>query len=402
MSPLVRTPDSVELNRIRPPFDAPPLDFDAAVRQLTPQLRRYATRRLNDAYEAEEVVHEALLRAYDHRDQFHSQDDLAAWSTCVAGRLAIDRIRVRNRSTLMAEVPEGTQAGRDTADVVVGKEQAMLALDSLDAMPTRQAAVLWAREVEGQPYIEIGDRFGMSEPAVRSTLCRVRKALRREFATRGGSLPSAGLLTISPWVDGLGWFERLRQSSVRLATAPSAVGMAAVSLFGGTLLTPWQTDTAKPPPAAIIYTVLAERPGLFSFAFGLLSTRPTTPPKAKKITAPTPATQAPVLSPVEAPTVVNAPSAPHVPRPTDVPPLAERLIDTSGLENICVRVTGTDLKVGGQHCDGQTQPTLLIGTDLPENPTGLKDVGVESNLLPCRDLAAGPVAQCRAVDKGHQ
>jgi hypothetical protein len=47
--------------------------------------------------------------------------------------------------------------------------------------------------VEGQGYDEIGQRFGMSEPAVRSILTRARKALRKEYASRGGTLPVAGL-----------------------------------------------------------------------------------------------------------------------------------------------------------------------------------------------------------------
>ncbi|MDP9181582.1 MAG: hypothetical protein M3P04_02240, partial [Actinomycetota bacterium] len=56
-------------------FDAPtlrlvppvPLDFDEAVRRIRPRLHRYAVRRLGDVHEAEELVQEALLRAYSNR-----------------------------------------------------------------------------------------------------------------------------------------------------------------------------------------------------------------------------------------------------------------------------------------------------------------------------------------------
>ncbi|MCA1722021.1 MAG: RNA polymerase sigma factor [Actinobacteria bacterium] len=159
---------------------AVPLDFDGAVRSITPRLQRYAARRLGDAHEAEELVQEALLRAYKNRAELLTEDDLAAWSTVVVGRLVIDRLRVRGRSVNVAEVPEGTRVSRDTADVVVARDEARTALDALDAMPARQAAVLWAREVEGMAYDEIGLRFGMTEPAVRSILTRARKALRKE------------------------------------------------------------------------------------------------------------------------------------------------------------------------------------------------------------------------------
>ncbi|MDP3713712.1 MAG: RNA polymerase sigma factor [Mycobacteriales bacterium] len=232
-----------------------PLDFDDAVRTLTPRLVRYATRRLGDVHEAEEVVQEALLRAYKHRAELLAEDDLAAWSTCVTGRLVIDRLRVRGRSTSVAEVPEGTRVGRDTADVVVARDEARTALDALDAMPPRQAAVLWAREVEGLAYDEIGARFGMTEPAVRSILTRARKALRKEYAARGGTLPAGGLAAIAPWADGLGWLERLRGVVGRVA-APAALGVVTTGLLAGGLLTLPSFDSVTPAPPAMTTTVV--------------------------------------------------------------------------------------------------------------------------------------------------
>src|SRR3954470_2858032 len=200
-----------------------PLDFDEAVRRITPRLQRYAPRRLGDRHEAEELVQEALLRAYKHGEQLQTEDDLIAWCTVVTGRLVIDRLRVRGRSVNVAEVPEGVRVGRDTADVVVARDEARMALDALDSMPARQAAVLWAREVEGQGYDEIGARFGMTEPAVRSILTRARKALRKEYAVRGGTLPVAGLSALAPWVVGKRWADRLRAAAGRMV-APAAIG----------------------------------------------------------------------------------------------------------------------------------------------------------------------------------
>src|SRR5205814_9001463 len=118
-------------------------------------LHRDAVRRLHDPHEAEEVVQEALLRAFQHRDKLVTEDDLMAWLTVVTRRLVVDRLRVRNRSTPVAELPHSGRAGRDTADVVVARDEARIALDALEAMPSRQASVLWAREVEGLSYDEI-------------------------------------------------------------------------------------------------------------------------------------------------------------------------------------------------------------------------------------------------------
>jgi RNA polymerase sigma-70 factor (ECF subfamily) len=177
-----------------------PAIFDEALRRAMPRLRRYASRRLIDQHEAEEVVQEALLRAFQHREQLATEDDLMAWLTVVTGRLTIDRLRVRGRMTPVAELPAGSRASRDTADVVVARDEARIALDALEAMPSRQASVLWAREVEGLSYEDICDRFDLTEPTVRSLLHRARRTLRREYADRGGTLPAMGLVALAPWL----------------------------------------------------------------------------------------------------------------------------------------------------------------------------------------------------------
>ena len=220
-----------------------PLDFDDAVRRVRPRLHRYAIRRLGDTHEAEELVQEALLRAYTHREQLLTEEDLSAWATVVTGRLVIDRLRVRGRSTSVADVPEGSRVGRDTAEVVVARDEARTALDALDAMPPRQASLLWAREVEGKSYEELCEQFGMTEPAVRSVLTRARKALRREYEQRGGTVPVGGLAVLAPWIAGLSWAQKLRQCANRL-TAPAVLGAAGIAALGGLVLSPFGGDTA--------------------------------------------------------------------------------------------------------------------------------------------------------------
>ena len=341
-----------------------PLDFDAAVRRITPRLQRYATRRLGDAHEAEELVQEALLRAYKSRDELLTEDDLAAWSTVVVGRLVIDRLRVRGRSVNVADVPEGTRVGRDTADVVVARDEARTALDALDAMPARQAAVLWAREVEGQGYDEIGLRFGMSEPAVRSILTRARKALRKEYALRGGTLPVAGLSALAPWVVGLRWADRLRAAAGRMV-APAAVGALGLGLLGGALGTPWSSDSPRP-----------------AIAIQSTSTGPITET----------ALQRPAVAPAARAAVAPRPVA-AAPRPR-----VRTLVQDSPVGTTCVSTAVGDRSAGagGGGCTPGTDPTgkLYVDTPLPDNPTGIREVGVESDRIDCTQLPDTPLTTC--------
>ena len=339
-----------------------PLDFDDAVRRLTPRLQRYATRRLGDAHEAEELVQEALLRAYKNREELRTEDDVAAWTTVVVGRLVIDRLRVRGRSVNVAEVPEGTRVGRDTAEVVVARDEARMALDALDAMPARQAAVLWAREVEGQAYDEIGRRFGMTEPAVRSILTRARKALRKEYALRGGTLPVAGLSAIAPWLVGMRWADRLRQAVGRV-TAPAALGVLTLGVIGGTL-GGGQWSDGRPTP------VIAQSVASAPTAQTVLD-RPAAAPVARAVAA-DPASR-------------HATTATRAVKPS----MVETHVKVS-----CTSYAGAG--AGREACAPtvERESSLYLAPSLPDNPTGVRDIGVKSDKIDCSQLPSTPVTYC--------
>jgi RNA polymerase sigma factor (sigma-70 family) len=345
-----------------------PLDFHEAVRSITPRLQRYAARRLGDAHEAEELVQEALLRAYKNRDELLTEDDLAAWSTVVVGRLVIDRLRVRGRSVNVAEVPEGTRVGRDTADVVVARDEARTALDALDAMPARQAAVLWAREVEGMAYDEIGLRFGMTEPAVRSILTRARKALRKEYESRGGTLPVAGLSALAPWVVGLRWADRLRSVATK-AAAPAAIGALGLGLVGGALSSP--LGGAAAPQPAVQQAVVQQS-----------AVAPVTSRVAAKPAAPAAAAPARIA---------------HTTSRTVVPAASKRTRSLAERTYVDCRATGGF--AGSESCITDKSPTstLYVGPTLPENPTHIRDLGIKSEKVDCSVLPATPVTHCSAA-----
>jgi RNA polymerase sigma-70 factor (ECF subfamily) len=330
------------------------LELEDALRRAVPRLRRYAARRLHDDHEAEEVVQEAMLRAFQHQSLFATEDDLMAWLTVVTGRLVIDRVRVRGRSVSVAELPPSSRATRDTADVVVARDEARIALDALEAMPSRQAAVLWAREIDGLSYDEICARFEMSEPTVRSVLHRARKTLRREYAMRGGTLPAVGLVALAPWLRGLRLAGRLGKVAKRgtTAAAVAATGMVATAILpigGGTI-----HPLAVPAPALRIN---AQQLVLH--------------PHARLHRHHATAAQHAITS-----ASVKTPASTTVPLPVN-PTCGQRLPGQHGVTADCAT---------------HHEPTLYV--KLPRNVDGTSEVGVSSNLLPCSAVPTTPVAEC--------
>lgn len=252
-SPLER-PSEVRLE----PTGGPAADlraeaaFDDILRRATPRLVRFAQRRLGNLHEAEEVAQEALLRTFQNRHKLATEDDVMAWATFATSRLVIDRVRVRGRSISMAEVPDGRHASPDTADIALARAETRIALDALDSLPGRQASVLWAREVEGLRYDEIGDRFGLSEPTVRSLLHRGRKALRRAYTVRGGTIPVGGVAILGPWLWPVKHAHRLRNAAVTLV-GTTALGVLGLSLFA--LSIPRVSAPSVPSPESAVVRI---------------------------------------------------------------------------------------------------------------------------------------------------
>jgi RNA polymerase sigma-70 factor, ECF subfamily len=328
------------------------IEFDEALRRAEPRLKRYAARRLHDDHEAEEVVQEALLRAFQHRHLLATEDDLMAWMTVVTGRLVIDRLRVRGRTTPVAELPATSRAGRDTADVVVARDEARIALDALEAMPGRQASVLWAREVEGLSYDEIGDRFGMSEPSVRSLLHRARRTLRREYAQRGGTLPAVGLIAFAPWLRGLRAAGRIRQVARRSAGAAT---MAATGLAVATVV-PFGAHTGPNT------TTPAMHPAL----------------RINADSSPTHHTRVhPAASAVSRPVATR-----EAIQPTSVP--------LPGAPALCAGQVGQHQLSAG--CDVHHNPTIRIS--LPIDVAGTNGVGISKPGKLCPFVPTTPVTTC--------
>lgn len=264
-------------------------DFDSFARVQHERLLRFANRRLADWHDAEEVAQETLLRAYQHWDGFTSVDGAAAWCTTVAWRLVVDRLRLRPRAVVTDELPEPTQHHRDAADVVAARQDAALALDVLEHLPGRQAAVLWARHIEGLSYDSIGERMAMTEPTVRSLLHRARASLRANYVRRGGEMPVGG--TVLPAL----WLRRLLRSCTR---QPAALLAAATLAVGASLiLLPSPAHGSSSLPAVVH---LPARQPQATFRLDATRTRPVKTHRAVAVPGLRPTTAAPPARPVVA------------------------------------------------------------------------------------------------------
>ncbi|WP_152046267.1 sigma-70 family RNA polymerase sigma factor [Aureimonas psammosilenae] len=159
---------------------------DIDVIGLLGPLRRYALSLTRDPNEAEDLVHDALVRAMEKRDQFQTGRALRPWLMSILHNRFVDQLRSRRAEALRnAEIglrvdpaAEGSQHGAARlADV----RRAFMAL------PDEQRAALHLVSVEGLSYDEAAASLGIPVGTLVSRLSRARQRLREWEA---GETPS--------------------------------------------------------------------------------------------------------------------------------------------------------------------------------------------------------------------
>lgn len=149
-------------------------------------------------HEAEDVVQEAYVRAYEHLNQFEGRSSFSTWLTRIATNVARARIRSRRRERRrLAHLVGCRGAGADsaggepmtlshqhTANVPLPEQRACAAelrdaiAVALQALPRPMRSVFVLREVEGLDTEETAQSLGITPANVKVRLHRARGELR--------------------------------------------------------------------------------------------------------------------------------------------------------------------------------------------------------------------------------
>ncbi len=171
--------------------------------QYRRELTGYCYRMLGSAFEAEDAVQDAMVRAWKAMDSFEGRSAVRSWLYRIATNVCLDMLRGRQRRALAMDLgPAGTADsfrgvtraehawvtpipdGRvvpndgDPAAVAEAKESIRLAfVTALQHLPARQRAVLILREVLRWRATEVAELLDTSVAAVNSALQRARATL---------------------------------------------------------------------------------------------------------------------------------------------------------------------------------------------------------------------------------
>lgn len=161
--------------------------FLEAVAELRPELHRYCSRLTGSAIDGEDVVQDALAKAFYSLALQPEPPPLKPWLLRIAHNCAIDFLRRYERRAVepMAVLPEP-----QTLEESVGPDVVRLSLSSFTSLPVLSRSAVIMKDVLGLSLEEIADTIGSTVPAVKAALFRGRSALKAQLQPE-----------VTPWRD---------------------------------------------------------------------------------------------------------------------------------------------------------------------------------------------------------
>jgi len=166
--------------------------FESLVRRYDRNVFRIAQHITQNREDAEDVVQDAFLKAYQNLGQFQGQSKFYTWLVRIAVNEALMRLR-RRRPERMVSIDEDVKTEEDSmpreiADWSPNPEQQYTQAElkdilgkTIQGLPPSFRTVFVLRDVEGLSTEETATALELSVPAVKSRLLRARLQLRERL-----------------------------------------------------------------------------------------------------------------------------------------------------------------------------------------------------------------------------
>ena len=140
-------------------------------------LRRYARSLVRNADDAEDLVHDALVRAYERKSTFRRGANLRSWLLSIVHNAHVDRLRrdrslSRRHDAAVTEMEQSLPAGQEHA------VRLALVRDAFFNLPEEQRAALHLVAIEDMPYAQAAETLGIPVGTLMSRISRARASLR--------------------------------------------------------------------------------------------------------------------------------------------------------------------------------------------------------------------------------
>jgi RNA polymerase sigma-70 factor (ECF subfamily) len=168
--------------------------FEIIMRRHNQRLYRVSRAILRNDGEAEDVMQDAYVRAYEHLDQFAGRAKFSTWLTRIAVHEALARQRRDNRYQKLESMSEqeGDLMDRFASLAPNPEEQASnseirrLLEEAVEKLPDAYRTVFVLRDIEEMSTTDTADVLEITEENVKVRLHRARALLRKSLFARAG------------------------------------------------------------------------------------------------------------------------------------------------------------------------------------------------------------------------
>ncbi|MGH9338575.1 MAG: RNA polymerase sigma factor [Acidobacteriota bacterium] len=170
-----------------------PALFEIIMRRYNQRLFRVTRSIVTNDLEAEDIVQDAYVRAYEHLNQFEGRARFSTWLTKIAIYEAYARVRrvdyqkVDSISVLEGQGLDVKSKGRDPEEQTYNGELRMVLEKAFDALSDDYRSVFMLREIEGLSTAETAECLEITEENVKTRLHRARALLQRELYSLAGA-----------------------------------------------------------------------------------------------------------------------------------------------------------------------------------------------------------------------
>ncbi len=168
--------------------------YEIIMRRYNQRLYRVARAILRDDAEAEDVMQDAYVRAYQYLGQFAGRAPFSIWLTRIAVNEALGRLRLRGRNQQFDDTDQDGDASMNLVETSLDPEHSAtktelghLLDDAVLALPDPYRLVVMMRDVEELSTSETAAALDLSEENVKVRLHRGHAMIRGWLFTHVGA-----------------------------------------------------------------------------------------------------------------------------------------------------------------------------------------------------------------------
>lgn len=132
--------------------------------------------------EAEELVQETLIAAYDAFPTFRFEGSVRSWLYGIARRICGRHNEMKNRRQARLRLVHDTGRGVDAGELAIERERAVRARSALAALKPSEREAVVLRYDAGLSFREVAAACGVDEAAARKRVSRALMRLRESLA----------------------------------------------------------------------------------------------------------------------------------------------------------------------------------------------------------------------------